>query len=72
MTWEMFWRLSTFFPPGTDLDPMSLAIGAFGTPTLVIVAATGLLVLFHIQGDGSESHDSGDSPGVLDRLQAGQ
>ncbi|HLJ80911.1 MAG TPA: glycosyltransferase [Ktedonobacterales bacterium] len=37
MTWEMFWRLWTFFPKGTDLDPMSLAIGAFGTPTLVIV-----------------------------------
>lgn len=37
MTWQMFWRLWTFFPRGTDLDPMSLAIGAFGTPTLVIV-----------------------------------
>lgn len=37
MTWEMYWRLWRFFPPGTNLDPMSLAIGAFGTPTLAIV-----------------------------------
>jgi len=37
MTWEMFWRLWTFFPKGTNLDPTSLAIGAFGTPTLAIV-----------------------------------
>ncbi len=37
MTWEMFFRLSTFFPADTNLDPVSLAIGAFGTPTLVIV-----------------------------------
>jgi glycosyltransferase involved in cell wall biosynthesis len=37
MTWQMFWRLWTFFPKGTNLDPMSLAIGAFGTPTLAIV-----------------------------------
>jgi|GEM_PF-605797 hypothetical protein len=37
MNWEMFWRLSTFFPKHADLDPLSLAIGAFGTPTLVIV-----------------------------------
>lgn len=37
MNWEMYWRLWTFFPRGTDLDPMSLAIGAFGTPMLVIV-----------------------------------
>jgi glycosyltransferase involved in cell wall biosynthesis len=37
MNWEMFWRLGLFFPPNTHLDPMSLAIGAFGTPTLLIV-----------------------------------
>lgn len=36
MNWQMFWRLWTFFPRGTELDPMSLAIGAFGTPMLVI------------------------------------
>ena len=36
MNWQMFWRLWTFFPRGTNLDPMSLAIGAFGTPMLVI------------------------------------
>jgi hypothetical protein len=33
----MFWRLWRFFPKGTNLDPISMAIGAFGTPTLVIV-----------------------------------
>jgi hypothetical protein len=37
MTWEMYWRLWAFFPKGTNLDPMSLAIGAFGMPTLAIV-----------------------------------
>ena len=36
MNWEMYWRLWSFFPRGTDLDPTSLAIGAFGTPMLVI------------------------------------
>lgn len=36
MNWEMLWRLGTFFPGGMDLDPTSLAIGAFGTPTLLI------------------------------------
>ncbi|MGH2517076.1 MAG: glycosyltransferase [Ktedonobacterales bacterium] len=36
MTWQMFWRLWTFFPKGTNLDPTSLAIAAFGTPTLAI------------------------------------
>ncbi len=36
MNWQMFWRLGQLFPNGQALDPMSLAIGAFGTPTLVI------------------------------------
>ena len=36
MNWQMFWRLGQLFPNGQSLDPMSLAIGAFGTPTLVI------------------------------------
>jgi hypothetical protein len=46
MTWIMFWRLSTFFPQGTDLDPMSLAIGAFGTPILIIVLLLAYLYAF--------------------------
>ena len=46
MTWVMFWRLSTFFPPGTDLDPMSLAIGAFGTPILIIALLLAYLYAF--------------------------
>ena len=37
MNWQMFWRLWRFFPRGTNLDPTSMAISAFGTPTLVIV-----------------------------------
>ncbi|MFI5273367.1 MAG: glycosyltransferase [Ktedonobacterales bacterium] len=37
MNWQMFWRLGDFFPKAQALDPMSLAIGAFGTPTLLIV-----------------------------------
>ena len=36
MNWQMFWRLGSFFPSTQALDPMSLAIGAFGTPTLLI------------------------------------
>jgi hypothetical protein len=46
MTWIMFWRLSTFFPPGTDLDPTSLALGAFGTPTLIIALLLAYLYAF--------------------------
>jgi hypothetical protein len=41
MDWEMFFRLSTFFPKGVNLDPVSMAIGAFGTPTLVILLLLG-------------------------------
>ena len=37
MNWQMFFRLSTFFPADQNLDPLSLAVGAFGTPTLFIV-----------------------------------
>ena len=37
MTWQQYWRLWKFFPPGTNLDPLSLAIGAFGSVTLAIV-----------------------------------
>ena len=37
MNWQMYFRLSTFFPNNANLDPLSLAVGAFGTPTLVIV-----------------------------------
>ena len=37
MTWQEYWREWKFFPPGTNLDPVSLAIGAFGTVTLAIV-----------------------------------
>ncbi|HKV83295.1 MAG TPA: hypothetical protein VJN88_01985 [Ktedonobacterales bacterium] len=44
MTWQQYWRLWKFFPPGTNLDPLSLAIGAFGTATLAIVL---LLAYWH-------------------------
>ncbi|HEX6796372.1 MAG TPA: glycosyltransferase [Ktedonobacterales bacterium] len=37
MNWQMFWRLGDFFPSTQALDPTSLAIGAFGTPTLIVV-----------------------------------
>jgi glycosyltransferase involved in cell wall biosynthesis len=50
MNWQMFWRLGLFFPPGARLDPMSLAIGAFGTPTLIIA-----LLLAYWYGFTSES-----------------
>jgi hypothetical protein len=46
MDWQMFFRLSTFFPTGVDLDPLSLAIGAFGTPTLIIVLLLGYWYCF--------------------------
>jgi hypothetical protein len=46
MTWIMFWRLSTFFPARTNLDPLSLAIGAFGTPALVIALLLAYLYAF--------------------------
>jgi hypothetical protein len=46
MDWQMFFRLSTFFPAGVDLDPLSLAIGAFGTPTLVIALLLGYWYCF--------------------------
>lgn len=37
MTWQMYWRLPIFFPPGTHLNAISLAIGSFDMPTLMIV-----------------------------------
>jgi glycosyltransferase involved in cell wall biosynthesis len=37
MTWQMYWRLSSFFPHGTNLDAISTAIGSFDMPTLAIV-----------------------------------
>jgi glycosyltransferase involved in cell wall biosynthesis len=36
MNWEMYWRLWVLFPSGTRLDPIANAIGAFGTPMLII------------------------------------
>ena len=50
MNWQMFWRLGLFFPPGARLNPMSLAIGAFGTPTLIVA-----LLLAYWYGFTSES-----------------
>ena len=52
MDWEMFWRLSTFFPPNTDLDPVSYAIGAFGTATLGIVLLLAYWYCFIARGMG--------------------
>jgi hypothetical protein len=46
MTWVMFFRLSTLFPPGTKLDPLSLAVGAFGTPILIIALLLAYLYAF--------------------------
>jgi hypothetical protein len=46
MDWQMFFRLSTFFPAGVDLDPLSLAIGRFGTPTLIIFLLLGYWYCF--------------------------
>jgi hypothetical protein len=46
MDWQMLFRLSTFFPAGVDLDPLSLALGAFGTPTLVILLLLGYWYCF--------------------------
>lgn len=37
MDWQELWRLGALFPKGTNLDPTSFAIGAFGTATLGIV-----------------------------------
>ncbi len=37
MNWENYWRLWRFFPAGTNLNPLSQAIGAFGTPMLAIL-----------------------------------
>ena len=44
MTWQEYWREWKFFPPGANLDPVSLAIGAFGTITLALVL---LLAYWH-------------------------
>lgn len=49
MNWQMYWRLWRFFPRGTNLDPLSMAIGAFGTPTLVIVLLLAYLYAFKSQ-----------------------
>ncbi len=44
MNWEMFFRLGAFFPKDARLDPLALAVGAFGTPLLAIVL---LLAYWH-------------------------
>lgn len=49
MNWQMYWRLWRFFPKGTNLDPMAMAIGAFGTPTLVIALLLGYWYAFKSQ-----------------------
>ncbi|MGZ6390884.1 MAG: polyprenol monophosphomannose synthase [Ktedonobacterales bacterium] len=49
MNWEMYWRLWRFFPRGTNLDPVSMAIGAFGTPTLIIVLLLAYWYIFKSQ-----------------------
>lgn len=37
MNWEVIWELYTLFPSTANLKPIQYAIGAFGTPTLIIV-----------------------------------